>query len=122
MSKVEDWQQLIGKTIKSVAEYEYYCNYGFTLEFTDGTRVNLTATYDDSDVELEYVVPDTQNDGWVQWGGGGECPVTEGTRVSLILRGGRHVYSAKARACNWNHHNDVADIMQYRIVGVEYKD
>lgn len=46
---------------------------------------------------------------------GGECPVSEGTEVEVILRNGEHI-SEKAGAFNWDDDDHPRDIIAYRVL------
>lgn len=52
--------------------------------------------------------------GFTRWRGG-DCPVSGGTRVEVILRNGERV-SNKAGALNWDNDYHPRDIIAYRII------
>lgn len=51
---------------------------------------------------------------FIRWRGG-DCPVSEGTEVEVILRNGAR-FSKKAGALNWDDDNDPRDIIAYRVL------
>ena len=51
---------------------------------------------------------------FIRWRGG-DCPVSEGTEVEVILRNGEHI-SDKAGTFNWDDDNDPRDIIAYRVL------
>ena len=52
--------------------------------------------------------------GFIRWRGG-DCPVSEGTEVEVILRNGAR-FSRKAGALNWHLDNHPRDIIAYRVL------
>lgn len=61
------------------------------------------------------VVPD---DGWIEWGGGGVCPVPIGTSIEVRHRSG-NVFQCKAGfgySQSWSHSRVSGDIVAYRLV------
>ena len=51
---------------------------------------------------------------FIRWRGG-DCPVSEGTEVEVILRNGERI-SNKAGAFNWDIDNHPLDIIAYRVI------
>lgn len=56
---------------------------------------------------------DTQDDGWIQWGGG-RCPVGNGVRVEVRFRDGSYEYEEVAGRWVWSHTGGGGDIIEYR--------
>lgn len=55
------------------------------------------------------------NDGWIEWSGG-ECPVPRGSETTIRFRDGDETTDTIPHLWNWEHDNDEADIIAYRIV------
>ena len=51
---------------------------------------------------------------FIRWRGG-DCPVSEGTEVEVILRNGEHI-SDKAGTFNWDDDTHPRDIIAYRVL------
>ena len=89
-----------------------------SLEYVSGprkilmNREELTALINeilDAREGLPSIPPD-----FIRWRGG-DCPVSEGTEVEVILRNGAR-FSKKAGALNWDDDNDPRDIIAYRVL------
>lgn len=55
------------------------------------------------------------DDGWIEWDGGGECPVPGDTIVDYRTRSGR-VSRVPAAALHWRDEGSDFDIIAYRVV------
>lgn len=69
-----------------------------------------------------------KNDGWIDWGGGGECPVPRGTLVDVRYRNGEENHHVGAgipfddtgsnhnrNAADWENNGNLLDIIAYRL-------
>lgn len=61
--------------------------------------------------------------GWIPWTGG-DCPVPDGTRVEVELRGGGStiICDAKFVYWKWDEDDTETDILRYRVIKEESKD
>lgn len=119
----------LGTQVKLLADdgtdMPYFTNgsvYGFVklhhLKYVSGPR-NITMNREeltslindilDAREGLPSIPPD-----FIRWRGG-DCPVSEGTEVEVILRNGEHI-SEKAGAFNWDIGCHPRDIIAYRVL------
>jgi len=55
------------------------------------------------------------NDGWIEWGGGNECPVPKSCWVEAKLRNGKKD-AGWGWIAEWRHTGNGYDIIAYRII------
>ena len=89
-----------------------------SLEYVSGPR-NITMNREELTTLINEILdareglPSIPPD-FIRWRGG-DCPVSEGTEVEVILRNGAR-FSKKAGALNWDDDNDPRDIIAYRVL------
>ena len=89
-----------------------------SLEYVSGPR-NITMKREELTTLINEILdareglPSIPPD-FIRWRGG-DCPVSEGTEVEVILRNGAR-FSKKAGALNWDDDNDPRDIIAYRVL------
>ena len=92
------------------------------LEAAEAVRVKATLTMRvDSDPRVSqsaaFMTPaekPTIPEGFIPWHGE-ECPVAEGTSLSVMLRSGTVLPATLARYLYWRHHEHANNIIAYRI-------
>ena len=55
------------------------------------------------------------NDGWIEWGGGNECPVPKSCWVEAKLRNGKKD-AGWGWIAEWRHTGNGYDIIAYRVI------
>lgn len=89
-----------------------------SLEYVSGPR-NITMNREELTSLINEVLdareglPSLPPD-FIRWRGG-DCPVSEGTQVEVILRNGEHI-SKKAGAFDWDDDAHPLDIIAYRVL------
>ena len=69
------------------------------------------------DIVAEWVDKPSDADGWIDWDGGGPCPVADGTTVEVKFRDNetRGPYK-NAQQGRWGHDGGGGDIVAYRVL------
>ncbi len=70
--------------------------------------------YQKLEAELEQLRQQVKESYWIEWGGG-DCPVTDNTKVQLKLRDGDEGF-CESTDWQWFHTGGADDIIAYRIV------
>ncbi len=93
---VSRWRQKNG--IADLEKAKHYIELLIELESREGADAKVSA----------------DDDGWIKWGGG-DRPVSSGTRVEVRLEDGGG-FTELAGCIGWGHDGEPGDIMAYRVV------
>ena len=94
-----------------------YQEYFSHIDYSKTVKENLHDLFAKANVnQPQPFTPQIDNDGWIEWRGGGECPVPLETKVAVKFRRGDIDHDDMAGFWTWDHYQRNGDIIAYRVI------
>lgn len=107
------------KLCRDLGEPWEYIVAGYSYR-SDGTQA-IEDEESEADIIREAPPPPSEqkrqdDEGWIEWAGGDNCPLPKGTNTELKVRFGTTATVDNPEDFRWYHLNDSSDITHYRVV------